>query len=161
MDLCTGSGAIAISIAKYIENCEITALDISSKAIQIAKLNAEKNLVHKKITFIESDMFENIQETDFDIIVSNPPYIETGVIPTLDYEVQKEPHIALDGGEDGLAFYRIIVNNAKKHLNSNGKVFLEIGFEQKEKLFELVNKANFEAELEKLRNFFNGNKQKL
>ena len=145
LDLCTGSGAIAISIAKYIGNCEVTATDISSKAIQIAKLNAERNLVHKKMTFIESNMFENIDETEFDIIVSNPPYIETNVIPTLDTEVQKEPHIALDGGLDGLNFYKIIVNNAKKHLKSNGKVFLEIGYNQKDALFELINKADYDA----------------
>lgn len=146
LDLCTGSGAIAISIAKYIENSEVTATDISSKAIQIAKLNAEKNLVHKKITFIESDMFENIEENEFDIIVSNPPYIETNVIPTLDEEVQKEPNIALDGGLDGLDFYKIIVKNAKKYLKPNGKVFLEIGYNQKEKLFQLINNTDFDTE---------------
>lgn len=146
LDLCTGSGAIAISIAKYIENVEVTATDISSKAIQVAKLNAEKNLVHKKITFIESDMFENIQESEFDIIVSNPPYIETSVIQTLSAEVQQEPHIALDGGNDGLHFYRIIVNTAKKHLKPNGKVFLEIGFDQKEKLFELIHTSDYNLE---------------
>lgn len=143
LDLCTGSGAIAISLAKYIENSRITATDISSKALQIAKLNAEKNLVHTKITFIESDMFDKIDENDFDIIVSNPPYIETNVIPTLSNDVQKEPHIALDGGADGLKFYRIIVSNAKKYLKQDGKVFLEIGFNQKNKLFELIN--NFDC----------------
>lgn len=138
LDLCTGSGAIAISLAKYIENAEITATDISNKAIQIAKLNAEKNLVHKKITFIESDMFENINENQFDIIVSNPPYIETTVINTLDKEVQKEPHIALDGGDDGLKFYRLIIKNAKDYLTSNGKIFFEIGYNQKEAIFNLI-----------------------
>lgn len=143
LDLCTGSGAIAISLAKYIENSRITATDISSKALQITKLNAEKNLVHTKITFIESDMFDKIDENDFDIIVSNPPYIETNVIPTLSNDVQKEPHIALDGGADGLKFYRIIVSNAKKYLKQDGKVFLEIGFNQKNKLFELIN--NFDC----------------
>lgn len=146
LDLCTGSGAIGISIAKYIDNCEVTATDVSNKAIQVAKLNAEKNLVHNKITFIESDMFENIKDTKFDIIVSNPPYIETNVIPTLSNEVQKEPHIALDGGNDGLDFYKIIINNVKKYLKPNGKVFLEIGFDQKEKLFELIKNADFDVE---------------
>ncbi len=140
LDLCTGSGAIAVSLAKYIENCEITASDISNKAIQVAKLNAEKNLVHKKITFIESNMFENIKDTKFDIIVSNPPYIETSIIPTLDGEVQKEPHIALDGGNDGLDFYRIIINDAYNHLNTDGKLFLEIGYNQKVSIFDLIEK---------------------
>ena len=141
LDLCTGSGAIAISLAKYIENCEITATDISNKAIQIAKLNAEKNLVHRKITFIESDMFENIPKTKFDIIVSNPPYIETNVIKTLSQEVQNEPHIALDGGDDGLKFYRLIVKTAKDYLSADGKVFVEIGYNQKEKLCELISNS--------------------
>ena len=140
LDLCTGSGAIAISLAKYIENCEITATDISLKVLQVAKLNAEKNLVHNKITFIESNMFENIKETEYDIIVSNPPYIETNVIFTLDGEVQKEPHIALDGGKDGLDFYKVIVNNSCKFLVEHGKIFLEIGYSQKNSIFELIEK---------------------
>ena len=143
LDLCTGSGAIAISLAKYIENVEITATDISNKAIQIAKLNAEKNLVHKKINFIESDMFQNIKENQFDIIVSNPPYIETAVINTLDKEVQKEPHLALDGGDDGLKFYRLIIKHAKNHLSSNGKVFFEIGYNQKEAIFKLIQNSEY------------------
>lgn len=141
LDLCTGSGAIAVSLAKYIDNCEITATDISNKAIQIAKLNAEKNLVHTKINFIESNMFENIPETQYDIIVSNPPYIETDTINTLSQEVQKEPHLALDGGYDGLKFYKIIVNSSYNYLSENGKVFLEIGFNQKDKLYDIINNS--------------------
>lgn len=141
LDLCTGSGAIAVSLAKYIDNCEITATDISNKAIQIAKLNAEKNLVHTKINFIESNMFENIPETKYDIIVSNPPYIETDIINTLSQEVQKEPHLALDGGYDGLKFYKIIANNSYNYLSENGKVFLEIGFNQKDKLYDIINNS--------------------
>ena len=131
LDLCTGSGAIAISIAKYVENTEIIATDVSTKAIQIAKLNAEKNLVHTKIKFIESDMFSNINDENFDIIVSNPPYIETDIISTLNVEVQKEPLLALNGGPDGLNFYRLIINNGGKYLKNNGKLFLEIGYNQK------------------------------
>lgn len=147
LDLCTGSGAIAISLAKYIENAEITASDISNKAIQIAKLNAEKNLVHTKIKFIESDMFTDINETNFDIIVSNPPYIEKDVISTLSKEVQKEPHLALDGGIDGLDFYRTIVNTGRNYLVNNGKIFVEIGYNQKDKLFNLIN--DFDKSLNK------------
>ena len=144
LDLCTGSGAIAISLAKYIDNCEIIATDISTKAIQIAKLNAEKNLVRNKITFIESDMFQNIPSEKFDIIVSNPPYIETDVIKSLSIEVQKEPNIALDGGFDGMHFYKIIINNTSNYLNSNGKVFLEIGFNQKDKIFNLIKQSEID-----------------
>lgn len=142
LDLCTGSGAIAVSLAKYIENCEIIATDISIKAIQIAKLNAEKNLVHRKINFIESDMFSNINEKDFDIIVSNPPYIETNTIKTLCNEVQKEPIIALDGGLDGLDFYKNIINISSEFLKNSGKLFLEIGYNQKNKLFNLINNSH-------------------
>lgn len=142
LDLCTGSGAIAISLATYIENCEITASDISNKALQIAKLNAEKNLVYKKINFIESDMFSNIQDTNFDIIVSNPPYIETNTINSLSAEVQKEPIIALDGGIDGLNFYREIIDNGSNFLKNDAKLFLEIGYNQKEQLFNLIKESN-------------------
>ena len=137
LDLCTGSGAIGISLAKYIEESEVTALDISMKALQIAKLNAEKNLVHKKMKFILSDMFEKIENEKFDIIVSNPPYIESDTIKTLEKQVQNEPSIALDGGKDGLKFYKIIADYAWKYLNVNGKIYLEIGYNQKEKVIKL------------------------
>jgi len=143
LDLCTGSGAIAISLAKYIDNACVTATDISNKALQIAKLNAEKNLIHTKINFIESDMFSNINFKDFDIIVSNPPYIESDVISTLDLEVQQEPKLALDGGVDGLDFYRIIIDNSYNYLKNSGKLFLEIGYNQKDALFDLILNSKF------------------
>lgn len=144
LDLCTGSGAIGISLAKYIEESEVTALDISMKALQIAKLNAEKNLVHKKMKFILSDMFEKIENEKFDIIVSNPPYIESDTIKTLEKQVQNEPSIALDGGKDGLKFYKIIADYAWKYLNVNGKIYLEIGYNQKEKVIKLLeNNTNY------------------
>ena len=141
LDLCTGSGAIAISLAKYMKNSKIIATDISNKAIQIAKLNAEKNLVHKKINFILSDMFKNIENDMFDIIVSNPPYIKTEVINSLEKCVQNEPIIALDGGSDGLKFYKIIAENSYNFLNNNGKLYLEIGFDQKEEVINLLKKT--------------------
>lgn len=132
LDLCTGSGAIAVSIAKYFElknvPVEVVATDISEKALEIAKKNAEFNNV--KIKFILSNMFENIDEK-FDIIVSNPPYIESEIINTLSKEVQNEPHLALDGGKDGLDFYKIIAQDYKKNLKKQGVVLLEIGYNQK------------------------------
>lgn len=137
LDLCTGSGAIAISLAKYINKSNITASDISMKALQIAKLNAEKNFVRKQIQFIESDMFEKIGKNDFDIIVSNPPYIKTNVIENLDIQVKNEPHLALDGGADGLKFYKIIIENAYRYIKNEGKIFLEIGYDQKNEIINL------------------------
>lgn len=141
LDLCTGSGAIGISLAKYIESAKVTASDISLKAMQIAKLNAEKNLVHKKMTFVESNMFENIFENEFDVIVSNPPYIETSLIEHLDKQVKSEPILALDGGEDGLYFYKIIAEKAHDYLKHCGKIFLEIGYNQREAVINILAKT--------------------
>lgn len=136
LDLCTGSGAIGISIARYISNSYITCTDVSNKALEIARKNAKANNIDN-IEFIESDMFKNIKGK-FDIIVSNPPYIVKDVITTLDKEVQNEPYIALDGGIDGLDFYKIIACEAHRYLNENGKVFLEIGYDQKEEVTNLL-----------------------
>lgn len=144
LDLCTGSGAIAVSLAKYIENSNIVASDISSKAIQIAKLNAEKNLVHKKMEFYISDMFEFEKDINkkFDIIVSNPPYIKTDIIKNLSKQVKNEPHIALDGGQDGLIFYKEIVEEAYKYLNKQGVLLLEIGYDQRKDVISLLKESN-------------------
>lgn len=96
LDLCTGSGAIAISLAKYIKDSKITAVDISNKALSVAKRNAKSNEVENQITFIESDLFKKVKKEKYDIVVSNPPYIKKDIIKTLDIQVQKEPKIALD-----------------------------------------------------------------
>ena len=138
LDLCTGSGAIVISIAKNIKNAKVYATDIKNTVIDIAKQNAKQNNVDN-IEFIVSDMFENIQEKDFDIIVSNPPYIETDVIKTLPTEVRNEPIIALDGGKDGLKFYKIILSEYKKYLKKDGYLLLEIGYNQAKSVGELIN----------------------
>lgn len=127
LDLCTGSGAIAISIKKYLPEVQVFASDISKNALKIAQKNANNNKV--KINFIESNMFENISET-FDVITSNPPYIRTDEIRKLSKQVQNEPKLALDGGKDGLNFYKIIAKEGPKHLNKNGVILMEIGYDQ-------------------------------
>lgn len=137
LDMCTGSGCIAISLAKKINNAQITAVDISNSALNVANKNAINNNVENKIKFINSNMFNNIEEK-FDIIVSNPPYIETETINKLEIEVQNEPHLALDGGIDGLKFYKIIANNAFKYLNENGYLLLEIGYNQQNSVTQLL-----------------------
>ena len=136
LDLCTGSGAIAISIAKNTAQ-EVHASDISKSALEIAKKNA--NLNNVKINFIYSDLFKNINE-EYDIIVSNPPYIEKNNIKTLSKEVQSEPLIALDGGLDGLDFYREIAKKAYKYIKNNGYLCLEIGYNQKEAVTNILKK---------------------
>lgn len=138
LDLCTGSGAIAVSLAKYIENSKITAVDISSKALSVAKLNAKNNEVENQITFVESDLFKKLNKEKYDIIVSNPPYIRKDIIKTLDKEVQKEPIIALDGGYDGLDFYRKIIYQSEEYLKFKGYLCLEIGYDQKIDVIELI-----------------------
>lgn len=133
LDLCTGSGAIAIAIKKCIPEAEIVASDLSSKALRIANNNDRT----KKIRFILSDLFENINEK-FDIIVSNPPYIKTEEIKTLSKEVQNEPLMALDGGQDGLYFYEKIIKQANSYLNQNSYLCLEIGENQKNEIIKKI-----------------------
>lgn len=176
LDLCTGSGAIGISIKKYFgESVDVTLSDISKDALDVAKLNAKNILSTKKIlnssrkilnssgkilnssgkseknypiensneaeydvNFVQSDMFQNIKD-NFDVIVSNPPYIRSKLIDELDEDVKNEPHIALDGGSDGLRFYKIIKSEINNFLNKDGYLILEIGYDQKEevqKMFE-------------------------
>lgn len=142
LDLCTGSGAIGISIAKYLPEVQVVATDISNDALNIARKNATINEVQNQIIFINSDLFTNLETQKFDIIVSNPPYVKTKVIENLDVQVKKEPHIALDGGEDGLDFYRKIIKESYQYLKYNGYLCLEIGFDQKDDVINIFNEAN-------------------
>lgn len=142
LDLCTGSGAIAVSIAKYVKNAKVYAVDISEKALDIAKKNAQKMEVENQIEFIKSDLFSKIKKMKFDIIVSNPPYIKKRDISYLSSEVQKEPQIALDGGEDGLDFYKKILNQAIEYLKLGSYICLEIGYNQKNDVIELIENEN-------------------
>ncbi len=132
LDLCTGSGAIAISIAKLLgKKVLVYASDISAEALKVAEENSMNNMVN--IYFFKSNLFEKISNLyKFDIIVSNPPYIETKKIENLPEEVKREPKIALDGGEDGLKFYKEISKEAKKYLLENGYLAFEIGYNQRE-----------------------------
>ena len=136
LDLCTGSGAIGISLAKYIENSYVVCSDFSKKALEVARINAEFNKI-TNIEFIYSNLFDNITGK-FDIIVSNPPYIKRGEIVHLDKEVQNEPHMALDGGIDGLDFYRKIIQNVNNVLEDKGAIFLEIGYDQNKDVTDLL-----------------------
>ncbi len=140
LDLCTGSGAIAVSLAKNIPNARIVATDISKKALEIAKQNAKLNGVLNNIDFIESNLFDKIKNVKFDIIVSNPPYIETDEIRKLPKDVRQEPTIALDGGKDGLDFYRKIFNKGNEYLNRQGYLCVEIGYNQKEAVKRIIEK---------------------
>lgn len=142
LDMCTGSGAIAISLAKLVKGSIVYGSDISEEALKIAENNSVSNQAN--VLFMKSDMFKNIfKEFRFNIIVSNPPYIETESIKNLSQEVQNEPRIALDGGADGLKFYREIAENSKKFLEENGFLALEIGYNQKEKVEEILKKNEF------------------
>lgn len=141
LDMCTGSGCIAVSIDRMCANADVTAVDISEKALKVAGENNVNN--QGRVTFVQSDLFENINET-YDVIVSNPPYIPTSDIDTLMEEVREhEPHLALDGSADGLKFYREICTNAVNYLNKNGKIFLEIGYDQGQTVPELLRENGF------------------
>lgn len=144
LDLCTGSGAIAISLSKVLNSDKILIYgsDISEKALKIAQDNAIQNC--SKVVFLKSNIFNEINNNyKFDIIVSNPPYIETKTIEELSEEVKYEPHLALDGGEDGLYFYREIIKNAKKYLNPNGYLAFEIGYNQKKQVEKLLEENGY------------------
>ena len=140
LDLCTGSGCIAISLKKANNNLEVIASDISKKALTVAMLNAQLN--RAKVNFLQSDLFENINEK-FDIIVSNPPYIRTSDICKLQDEVKFEPHIALDGGNEGLDYYIEIIEKAKKYLLENGLIALEIGYNQANEVSEILKENGY------------------
>ena len=138
LDLCTGSGAIAISIAKNIPDAEIYGIDISSKALDIAKKNAKE--LQANVKFIKSNLFNKLDKMKFDIIVSNPPYIKRRDINYLSEEVRKEPNLALDGGIDGLDFYRKITEQAIDYLKLGSYLCYEIGFDQKDEVIDIINK---------------------
>ncbi|MBQ8248916.1 MAG: peptide chain release factor N(5)-glutamine methyltransferase [Clostridia bacterium] len=150
LDLCTGSGCIAISILKENTTAHGVAVDISAAALELAKRNSIDNGTDDRLSFIETDVLsDNIITlvSDADVIVSNPPYINTDVIDTLSTEVQHEPRIALDGGVDGMIFYSHFIKNLTKHMKPSAVMILEIGYDQAERITELCNNENLTCRL--------------
>lgn len=152
LDMCTGSGCILLSLLHYSNDCVGVGVDFSEKALQVARQNGCKlsrenhpsgNFSMDNVTFLHSDLFENV-EGKFEIIVSNPPYIQSEVIEGLMEEVRDhEPRMALDGGADGLMFYRKITADSRQFLCGGGMLFFEIGYDQKEAVMELMREAGF------------------
>ena len=145
LDLCTGSGIIAITLKKELDQLliDVVASDISEEAIKVAKENAQSH--DATIKFIQSDIFDNIADK-FDIIVSNPPYIDRKDEVTMQDNVLKyDPHLALFAEEEGMYFYRNIVEKASSYLNDNGVIFFEIGYDQKDKIIKLADMNGYSA----------------
>jgi len=141
LDMCTGSGCILLSVLKYSNDCEGVGVDISKDALEVAGKNCAA--LGLQADFIESDLFEAV-EGRFDIIISNPPYIKSDVIPTLMEEVREhEPLLALDGKEDGCFFYKKIIEESPNYLNSGGMLFFEIGYDQGEAVSNMMTEHGF------------------
>ncbi len=148
-DICTGSGCIALAALANTKNTVAVGYDISEAALAVAKRNAEKFSLQDRFSVRAADVFSPdflFGEEHFDIIVSNPPYIESAVIATLSPEVRKEPHIALDGGADGLDFYRRLLDVCPGHIKKGGALLLEIGYDQREALESLCIAHGFSFE---------------
>lgn len=141
-DMCTGSGCIAISFKLRNTDCDVDAVDISDAALHIARRNAAD--LNADVTFYKSDLFAALSNKRYDLIISNPPYIETAEIDLLMSEVKDyEPKLALDGKEDGLFFYRKIIEESNKYLEPDGKVIFEIGFNQADDITNMLKTAHF------------------
>ena len=147
-DIGTGSGAVAISILKFIENMTAEDVDISGEAIAIAKFNAKKLGVTDRINFTVGDLFAPLEGMTFNVIVSNPPYIPTGDLANLQEEVKNEPQIALNGGEDGLDFYRRIITDAPDFLKPGGFLAVEVGINQADEVKKLIEEDGRLGEVE-------------
>lgn len=148
LDICTGTGCIGISIANYRKKAEVKLLDISDIAINLAKRNIILNDVNDRVFAEKEDILKDYPKEKYDIIVSNPPYIESDVIDTLQVEVKDyEPHLALDGGKDGLIFYRRIADIAPKMLNVGGILAFEIGYNQGSKVLEIMKKSFYNIQI--------------
>jgi len=155
LDIGTGTGNIAISLTKADRVCKIVALDKSEEALAIAKENAKHLGVSDRIKFIKSDLFSDLAIEPFDIIVSNPPYIPDWEIPTLADYVKDEPRLALDGGEDGLGFYKKIIEAAPKFLKEGGFLIMEMGYSQSYHVKRLLRESGNFTDIEILKDYSN------
>ena len=144
LDLCTGSGCIAISSLCHSKNTTALLVDVSEKALALARENAERNGVADRCSFLCADLFAKPDlGGPFDVIASNPPYVQRSVVPTLEEECQREPYIAFDGGEDGGDFYRLFLDLCPSYLKKGGKMICEIGYDQKEMIENMAKNAGF------------------
>lgn len=147
LDIGTGSGVIAICLAKFIPNGQVYATDISAEALKTAELNAKKHKVEKKIIFLKGSLFTPLNKIKFDIIVANPPYISEIQMKKIAKEIKYEPKIALYGGKDGLEFFQKLVSQIKNYLKKEGIFICEIGDGQKEKILNIINKERIFREI--------------
>jgi len=143
LDLCTGSGCIALSLAKEFPDAEVYGTDLSKEALVYAKKNAKANDI-KNVTFLQGSLFEPVKGKAYDLITANPPYIRRSELETLQREIRDwEPISALDGGEDGMDFYRTILSSADQFLNPSGSIFLELGYDQAEAVKKIAKRQGF------------------
>ena len=151
LDLCCGSGYIGISSLKHSDRTEAVSVDISEDALAVARRNAQRNEVQERIRFLKADLTKDsiLEHERFDVIVSNPPYVKTAVVDTLEPECSYEPRIAFDGGEDGMIFYRLIVKRFADRLSEGGCFVFEIGYDQAMDMKELAESCGFDCQIYK------------
>lgn len=152
IDLCTGSGCIAVSLLAARPDASGVAVDLYERTLELAEHNAERSGVHTRVGFKQADVLKPTFMNDlggFDLILSNPPYIPSDVIDTLSPEVLCEPRAALDGGDDGLLFYRVLLSEYPRYLNTDGRMILEIGYDQGEEIKRLAERSGMHCELRK------------
>ena len=149
LDLCTGSGCIAISMLRHSEDTHATLVDLSPDARAVARENVMRYELSSRATLVPCDVLRALPEGEFDLICSNPPYIPEDVYKTLAPEIFSEPKMAFVASEDGMAFYRAILSNGRKHLKKGGAFVFEIGFDQGEKMLRLAEELGFVATIQK------------
>lgn len=145
LDIGTGSGVIAVTLAFHIKQASVLAVDISEAALEIARTNADRLKVADQLSFLHSDLFKEVPDQKFDLICANLPYIPSHDLENLDQEVQQEPKQALDGGRDGLDYYRVLIEHAPDYLADEGHVLMEIGYDQKQMVLDLAAKRGYSS----------------